>query len=560
MDVVANSTVCMGRVAELLTKLLGSRRTIIITDSNVDRCHHALISSYQHIVIGLGEQAKSFATLEKVYTQLMEMNADRSTFLLGIGGGVVTDITGFVATTYMRGVNFGFIPTTLLAEVDASVGGKNGVNVGGFKNMVGTFSQPEFVICDATLLSSLPDREFRAGLAEIIKAAIIADSELFELLEKNSFEALRGNMALLSKVIESALKVKASIVAADEREKGLRRVLNLGHTIAHAIEQSTRQYNHGEAVAIGLAVVAEIATAQGVLSQNDCERIKALCCHYGLPTHSPEPMAKLLKAMKRDKKRDGDTLHLILPTAIGAVEDRQMTFSEIEELFTEYTLNKKTMIKGLIFDMDGTLIQNMPYHMRAFDVQAERHGYQLTQPVTNRFYGRHNNEIFENVVEPWVVEKLGFDFLSIEKESIYRELYAGNVSLTDGLEALLADAAAKGVKCYIGSAGPRVNVDFIWNEAKLDGRIDGYVCGDDVVNFKPHPEIFLTACERMGLKPEECVVFEDAISGIKAGFAAGCKVVALETTAPASELAAVGAEHIFPSFEGMTIDSLEKLF
>ena len=141
MDVVANSTVCMGRVAELLTKLLGSRRTIIITDSNVDRCHHALISSYQHIVIGLGEQAKSFATLEKVYTQLMEMNADRSTFLLGIGGGVVTDITGFVATTYMRGVNFGFIPTTLLAEVDASVGGKNGVNVGGFKNMVGTFSK-----------------------------------------------------------------------------------------------------------------------------------------------------------------------------------------------------------------------------------------------------------------------------------------------------------------------------------------------------------------------------------------------------------------------------------
>ena len=153
MDVVANSTVCMGRVAELLTKLLGSRRTIIITDSNVDRCHHALISSYQHIVIGLGEQAKSFATLEKVYTQLMEMNADRSTFLLGIGGGVVTDITGFVATTYMRGVNFGFIPTTLLAEVDASVGGKNGVNVGGFKNMVGTFSQPEFVICDATQLA-----------------------------------------------------------------------------------------------------------------------------------------------------------------------------------------------------------------------------------------------------------------------------------------------------------------------------------------------------------------------------------------------------------------------
>ncbi|MBR7183613.1 MAG: HAD family phosphatase [Alistipes sp.] len=218
------------------------------------------------------------------------------------------------------------------------------------------------------------------------------------------------------------------------------------------------------------------------------------------------------------------------------------------------------MIKGLIFDMDGTLIQNMPYHMKAFDVQAERHGYKLTQPVSNRFYGRHNDEIFLNVVEPWVVEKYGLQFLSEEKEAIYRELYAGNVRLTDGLEALIADAKANGVKCYIGSAGPRVNLELIWQGAELDDKIDGYICGDDVVNFKPHPEIFLKCCERMGLQPEECIVFEDALSGIKAGFDAGCNVIALSTTAKPEDLAVEGLKYIVPNFEGMTIESLSKLF
>ena len=555
MDIVAGSTVYMGSVGELLPELTKKRRVLVITDSNIDRCHAALIASFEHVVIGLGEQANGFATLEKVYTWLMEKGADRSVFLLGIGGGIVTDITGFVGATYMRGVDFGFIPTTLLSQVDASVGGKNGVNVGGYKNMVGTFCQPKFVICDSAMLTSLSDREFRAGLAEIIKAAVIADAKLFEVLENSTFEQLRSDQAMLSEVVEASLKVKIDVVAADECEKGLRRVLNLGHTIAHAIEKSSTKYNHGEAVAIGLCCVAEAAVRMGKLSTEVMQRIKALCKRYNLPTELPEPIAKLLKAARKDKKREGDNLHIIIPTAIGAVEDVSLSFDEVEKIFKQ-----KTMIKGLIFDMDGTLIQNMPYHMRAFATQAERHGFKHTQPVSNKFYGRHNDEIFENVVEPWVIEKFGLQFLSDEKEAIYRELYAGNVALTDGLDALLADAAANGVKCYIGSAAPRINAELIWNEAKLEGRIDGYVCGDDVVNCKPHPEIFLTACERMGLKPEECVVFEDALSGLKAGFAAGCMVVGLSTTAPAEDLVESGVQHIFENFEGMTIASLEALF
>ena len=217
------------------------------------------------------------------------------------------------------------------------------------------------------------------------------------------------------------------------------------------------------------------------------------------------------------------------------------------------------MIKGLIFDMDGTLIQNMPYHMKAFSTLAERLGYQMLQPVTNKFYGRHNDEIFLAIAPQWVIDKYGLQYLSDEKEAIYRELYAGKVCLTDGLAELLAEAKAKGVKCYVGSAAPRLNIDLIWNGAQLYDKIDGCICGDDVVNFKPHPEIFLKCCEGMGLAPEDCVVFEDAISGIKAGWAAGCKVVALSSTATPESLAADGVEHIIPDFKGMTLESLEQM-
>ena len=191
IDVTNGSRVYVGSVEQLFKELLPEKRIIVISDSNIDRTHHDLIAPYEHILIGQGEQAKSLATTDEIYRKLIDMGADRSTFILGIGGGIVTDVAGFVASTYMRGVEFGFVTTTLLGSVDASVGGKNGVNVGGFKNMVGTFSQPRFVICDVALLHTLSDREFRAGLAEVIKTAILGDRELFELLENSSFEELR---------------------------------------------------------------------------------------------------------------------------------------------------------------------------------------------------------------------------------------------------------------------------------------------------------------------------------------------------------------------------------
>ncbi len=332
IEVTTNSRIYIGRADELLQQLLPAGRVIVISDSNLDRTHHELIAPFDHILIGQGEQAKSLATLDEIYRKLIEMGADRTSFILGIGGGIVTDVAGFVASTYMRGIKFGFVTTTLLGAVDASVGGKNGVNVGGFKNMVGTFSQPQFVVCDASLLATLPSREFRAGLAEVIKTAILGDAELFALLERTSFEALRKDAALLEEVITRCMKVKASVVAEDEREGGRRRILNLGHTIAHAIEKSSNKLNHGEAVAVGLYHITRSALAQGLISECDAGRISALIEQYGFVTESPAERKQLLKAIEGDKKRSGDSLHLIYPTAIGKVTDHVISFDKLGEL------------------------------------------------------------------------------------------------------------------------------------------------------------------------------------------------------------------------------------
>lgn len=330
IEVTSNSRVYFGSASTLLERLLPEKRIIVISDTSIDRTHHDLIAPYESILIGQGEQAKSLVTLDEVFARLIEMGADRSVFILGVGGGIVTDITGFVATTYMRGVDFGFVTTTLLGAVDASVGGKNGVNIGGFKNMVGTFSQPQFVVCDASLLASLPVREFRAGLAEVIKTAILGDAELFALLEQSSFEELRQGGEKLQQIIYRSVAVKASVVAEDEREGGRRRILNLGHTLAHAIEKSTPKLSHGEAVAVGLYHITRSAQRENIIAEGDAARIFAVLEQYGFDCTLPAERKELLKAVEGDKKRKGDSIHLILPTSIGSVEDRVVSYKDLE--------------------------------------------------------------------------------------------------------------------------------------------------------------------------------------------------------------------------------------
>ena len=280
----------------------------------------------------MGETNKTLATAQRLYGELLNLGADRSTFILGFGGGIVTDVTGYVASTYMRGLSFGFVASTLLAQVDASVGGKNGVNFEGYKNMVGTFNQPDFVLCDLSLLDTLPEREFKSGLAEIIKSGLIADPELFKLFETHTLKEFRENRTLLLEAVHRAVRVKADIVERDEREQGDRRKLNLGHTFAHAIEKSTREYLHGEAVAIGLVMIAALSVQQGTLTQEEADRVRAVVEKMGLPVQSGVELPQLLQALKLDKKKAAKSVNFVLMDGLGSCQIQPFTFEEIDRI------------------------------------------------------------------------------------------------------------------------------------------------------------------------------------------------------------------------------------
>ena len=322
-----------GPAAEILPEVLPNRRVVVITDENVDRLYPDLVHRYEHIIIGIGEEIKNLHTVSRIYDELMAMGADRKTFLLGIGGGIVTDITGFVAATYMRGVEFGFVSTTLLGQVDASIGGKNGVNVADYKNMVGTITQPSFVISDVEMLRTLPERELRAGMAEVVKSAIVGDRELFDFIARNASEDIYRSTESMQYIVRRAMAVKMAIVEEDERENGKRIMLNLGHTIGHAIEKSTHELNHGEAVAVGMLLISRVACRLGILNLADEVAIEELLLKLGFSFDLPVSMEEVLKATHKDKKKDEGVINVVLPVEIGECEVRTMTFEALERLF-----------------------------------------------------------------------------------------------------------------------------------------------------------------------------------------------------------------------------------
>ena len=332
-NVRSQSGIYIGPVKDILPGVLPEGRVVVVSDSSIDRLYHPMLEKYDSVLIGLGESIKTLQTVETIYRRFIELGVDRSTFVLAVGGGIVTDVAGFAASTYMRGLKFGFVSTTLLGQVDASVGGKNGVNVDGYKNMAGTFTQPQFVICDPGMLRTLPDREFRAGLAEVVKAAIIADVDLFERIEGTTFEALRADTDLLTDAVSAAIRVKADIVERDERESGDRRKLNLGHTLAHAIEKCSNRMNHGEAVAVGTALIAGAAVKLGVLKAEDRDRIVAVLTKLGFGLTPPVEVRRLLKEVVKDKKNEDGMLRIVLPVGIGDCEVRPMTPGEFAALF-----------------------------------------------------------------------------------------------------------------------------------------------------------------------------------------------------------------------------------
>lgn len=295
-----------------------------------------------HLALAEGEDTKSLQTLELVYTCLLENRCGRDTTVVALGGGVIGDIAGFAAATYLRGVDFIQIPTTLVAQVDSSVGGKTGVNHALGKNMIGAFYQPQCVIADLECLHTLPDRELRAGLAEIIKYGLIRDAEFFAWLEDNVERLLAREVDALTHAVHRSCRNKAEVVAEDELEiSGARAMLNLGHTFGHAIETGLGygQWLHGEAVACGMLMAARMSTRLGWLSEEACERTRALLQRAQLPLTLPETLQAetLLEHMARDKKVRAGQLHLVLLKDIGqAVLTGEFPASTLKDTLREF--------------------------------------------------------------------------------------------------------------------------------------------------------------------------------------------------------------------------------
>ncbi len=325
-----NSTVRIGESLQRLPRYLPLGKTIIITDVNVREAYGRFFPPAEVIEIGTGEGIKNLETVGKIYEALVRCEADRTSFIVGIGGGIVCDVAGYAASTYLRGLKFGFVASTLLAQVDAAVGGKNGVNWEGYKNMIGVFNQPDFVICDPILLQTLPRREVLSGMAEVVKHALIADAEFFFYLEKNGPGVLDLRPEVVERLVEDSVGIKSSIVNRDEREKGERRVLNFGHTLGHALERSVG-VSHGEAVGAGMVLAAAISEQKGYLAGGERKRIEKLLSDLGLPLQIPCPKEKLLEALRKDKKREGGRLHFVLLKALGQAVVEEMSFEELEK-------------------------------------------------------------------------------------------------------------------------------------------------------------------------------------------------------------------------------------
>mgnify|MGYP002777016842 CR=1 FL=1 len=277
-------------------------------------------------ILPAGEQYKTLTSVQKIYNAALEKRLERSSTLVALGGGVIGDMTGFAAATWLRGINFVQVPTTLLAMVDASIGGKTGVNHPQGKNLIGAFHQPRLVLIDPQVLQTLPAREFRAGMAEVIKYGVIWDAELFAQMEQSKrLDQMRYLDAdLLQSILNRSCQAKADVVSKDEKEAGLRAILNYGHTIGHAVESLTgyRVVNHGEAVAIGMVAAGQIAVALEMFSPADASRQDALIQKAGLPTQLPPgiDIAAIIDTLQTDKKVKDGQVRFVLPTQIGAVE------------------------------------------------------------------------------------------------------------------------------------------------------------------------------------------------------------------------------------------------
>jgi len=317
-----------GGSIDFLPGLANGRRLIVLTDTNVFEAQKRKLKKLETIVINAGEINKTQATVDWVIGRLVELEADRSTLLVGIGGGVVTDIAGYAGAIYMRGIAVGFIPTSILAMVDAAIGGKNGVDVGVYKNIVGTIRQPEFLLYDYSLLKTLPHEEWVNGFAEVIKHAAIKDGPMFRLLKQTKLTTLKRNTELLHKLVMRNALIKIKIVQQDEFEKGDRKLLNFGHTLGHAIENLVG-LPHGHAISVGMVYAAHLS-AQLTGFKKTMELVELLE-QYELPTHASFDKMQAVANLAMDKKRLKDAIHFVLLEKPGKAIIRPIDIKELED-------------------------------------------------------------------------------------------------------------------------------------------------------------------------------------------------------------------------------------
>jgi 3-dehydroquinate synthase len=327
---IAIAAQCVERLGESMTSLDLGKKVLVVSNPTIFRHYgEGAISSLKDAgfevmccTLPAGERYKTLASVQKIYNAALENRLERSSTLVALGGGVIGDMTGFAAATWLRGINFVQVPTTLLAMVDAAIGGKTGVNHPQGKNLIGAFHQPRLVLIDPQVLNTLPVREFRAGMAEVIKYGVIWDAELFAQMEKcDRLDQLRYLEAVLPEILSRSCQAKADVVSKDEKEAGLRAILNYGHTIGHAVESLTgyRLVNHGEAVAIGMVAAGCLAVEQQFWDRAAADRQTALIQKAGLPTHLPDgvDIEAILDALQTDKKVKAGRVRFVLPTQIG---------------------------------------------------------------------------------------------------------------------------------------------------------------------------------------------------------------------------------------------------
>ena len=316
----------------MIGKLVNKENTVLITDESVLAKQPGKFSGWKVIVLKAGEAFKNQNAVDEVISKLIELNADRETFIVGVGGGVVTDIAGFAASIYMRGLRFAFVPTSILGMVDASIGGKNGIDVGVYKNLVGVINHPQFLLYDYSFLQTLPDDQWINGFAEIIKHACIKDAAMFNFLEAHSLAQFQSSHSLMGTLIEKNVDIKYNVVSNDEQETGERKLLNFGHTIGHAIENISK-LPHGSAISIGMVAACIISEEINGFSKKETKRITALLSQYGLPVGLNYDKQKTWDVLQHDKKKAGTDMNFVVLDEIGKSTVKKIPLHELFQIF-----------------------------------------------------------------------------------------------------------------------------------------------------------------------------------------------------------------------------------